>query len=315
MKRVGLALSALVACSTVLGKANEDETISAVMQDHYFLSLNCITYLKGLSPVDQSRLYDASMMTQVNGALRFIASRDSVLEDFHKQFRAKGLKFNTDLIKLRGDNSVNVPSIESYYDDEYSDEKANTAFATWREVKNQAGRKAEEKERINKFFYCQTALVAAGLGPGATFGERFRSFASTRTKTANIGYFSVTVDRAQYGRTVGTSNRYAEPKAWEGSRFFILHASFKNLDTESRMPAEGSLIVSYNGKEYDFDSVEPISAEGYNLWFRKVNPLVTVKTKIVYRIPNEIEGEVYWKPGRNPDGIRLWVGRIEADHG
>jgi hypothetical protein len=72
------------------------------------------------------------------------------------------------------------------------------------------------------------------------------------------------------------------------------------------------LYITYNGKEYEFDSVETVMAEGYNIWFKKVNPLITMKTKIVYRIPDEIEGDVFWKPGRNPDDKRLWVGSVKA---
>jgi hypothetical protein len=78
------------------------------------------------------------------------------------------------------------------------------------------------------------------------------------------------------------------------------------------LPVEGSLFINYNGKEYEFDSVEPIMVEGYNIWFRKINPLITMKTKIVYRVPNEVHGEVFWRPGRNPNDIKLLVGTINA---
>jgi hypothetical protein len=79
------------------------------------------------------------------------------------------------------------------------------------------------------------------------------------------------------------------------------------------MPVEGSLFISYNGKEYEFDSVEPIASEGYNMWFRKINPLIAMKTKIVYRIPDEIEGPVFWRPGRNATDTKLWLGYIKAE--
>jgi hypothetical protein len=37
-----------------------------------------------------------------------------------------------------------------------------------------------------------------------------------------------------------------------------------------------------------------------------------MKTKIVYRIPDEIHGEVFWRPGRNPSDTKLWLGFISA---
>ena len=50
----------------------------------------------------------------------------------------------------------------------------------------------------------------------------------------------------------------------------------------------------------------------YNIWFRSINPLITMKSKIVYRIPNEVSGEVFWQPGRNPNDTRLWLGKVDA---
>ncbi|MDT4867250.1 hypothetical protein FQZ97_1021480 [compost metagenome] len=160
--------------------------------------------------------------------------------------------------------------------------------------------------------YCGITAAFSGEGLYASHVERYVSFVQSRVKKAQIGYFEVTSDKGTYGSKVGTGNQFAEPKAWEGSRFYIVHASFKNTDTESRLPVEGSLFITYNGKEYEFDSIEPIMLRGYNIWFAKVNPLVTMKTKIVYRIPNEIHGEVFWRPGRNASDTRLWLGFIDA---
>ncbi|WP_341708108.1 DUF4352 domain-containing protein [Halopseudomonas sp.] len=150
-------------------------------------------------------------------------------------------------------------------------------------------------------------------GRYADFAEDVSEAVASMVSEARVGQFEVKVNSCKAVETVGTGNRFAEPKVWEGSRFYIVDASFKNMDTESRLPLAGSLFINYDGVEYEYDSTESIMTDGYNIWFKQVNPLVSMSTKLVYRIPDEISGMVYWVPGRNPEGQRLWCGRIEAN--
>lgn len=303
---LGLILSSL-------SHAEQGDTLSAVMADGHFLSFDCGKYLNDLDQDEVSALEKASDVLEVMEVLRYVAAKDSIVEDFRSEFIRKGLKFNkqldNDRAALRGARDLT----DAYMYDVYSSNAFKEAINTWVSIKKAGSKSKEQKENINRFMYCKTAGLAAGLSSNSSYSESYAAYVSARPQEAIIGYFDISVDRGTYGKRVGTGNRYAEPKTWAGSRFFIVHTTFKNIDTESRLPVEGSLFINYDGREYEFDSVEPISLEGYNMWFRKINPLITMKTKIVYRIPDEIHGEVFWRPGRNPDDKRLWVGNVKAE--
>ncbi|WP_125854562.1 hypothetical protein [Pseudomonas sp. p99-361] len=293
--------------------AEQGDTLSAVMADGYFLSFDCGKYLNDLDQDEVSALEKASDVLEVMEVLRYVAAKDSIVEDFRSEFIRKGLKFNKQLDNDRAMLRGSPDLINAYMYDTYSSDAFKEAINTWVSIKKAGSKSKEQKEKINRFIYCKTAGLAASLSSNSSYSESYAAYVAARPQKAKIGYFDISVDRGTYGKQVGTGNRYAEPKTWAGSRFFIVHATFKNIDTESRLPVEGSLFINYNGREYEFDNVEPIRLEGYNMWFRKINPLITMKTKIVYRIPDEIHGEVFWRPGRNADDKRLWIGNIKAD--
>lgn len=311
MNKATVSIIALLNYSNAV--AGEDVTIKAVMADLYFLSLRCDSYLAEVTPEERELMIKAADKFEINETLRFVTGRDAIINDFQKPFKSIGLSFNSNLSeyqkKLKGE-----PDLSGLYADEiYSSEMHTEALNTWSQIKKTNNRSKVQKENINKFVFCRIATVAAGLGANANYSENYAAYVVARPRKASIGYFEVSADRGTYGKEVGTGNRYAEPKSWDGSRFFTVHATFKNMDTESRLPVEGSLFINYDGREYEFDSVEPIALEGYNIWFRKINPLIAMKTKIVYRIPDEVYGEVFWRPGRNPDDKRLWIGNIKAN--
>ncbi len=282
-----------------------------VMKDQYFSSAECSKYLDGLPEPEQDTLRQLTDIIEKSQSLSFVAGRDTLLGDFQPLFEAKHLHFNTSLVNLKEKVKDSPSLLDSYEDQGYSKQISDDATTKWSEfVKSKKAKPLQAN--IKKFTWCRIATVAAGMGVNAQFPKNYVERASAMTNTADIGYFKVKAERGEYRNSVGTGNRFSEPKTWDGSRFYIVHASFKNMDTESRLPVEGSLFINYNGKDYEFDSVEPIMSEGYNIWFRKINPLITMKTKLVYRIPNEIYGDVYWRPGRNSDDTRLWVGVLKA---
>jgi len=128
--------------------------------------------------------------------------------------------------------------------------------------------------------------------------------------SVQVGYFKVKVNSCRVGSKVGTENPLAEPKKWPDSKFLVIDASFKNTDTEGRLPLAGSALIEYGGKTYKFDAVESVYEEGFGIGIQSVNPLVTLRTKLVYRIPSEIKGRVSWLPGRNAGGVSLPCGTI-----
>ncbi len=244
----------------------------------------------------------------------FVSGGNTATKILQKEFKEKNIEFSASLVggydRLK-DRKYHKDFSMLYSDDIYSHKAALDAGAALRARKK--NKIQPEKVTVGgNYAICMMASAAAGKGRFANYTEKYVDYILARPEKAAIGYFEISTDKAYATNKVGTGNSFVEPKTWEGSRFFVVNASFKNLDTESRLPAEGSLLVNYNGKDYVFDTVEPIMLEGYNIWFRGVNPLITMKTKIVYRIPNEIEGEVFWRPGRNSSGTRLWVGRVSA---
>lgn len=314
MKPLLIAVSLLITIPAVAANAPQavDKGAAQVAADRYFLSAQCGNYLDGYTDEEKDLMLSASEVTSMDESLRYVTGKDSILGDFQKTFSTEGIGFNKQLVDARKQLEGRRDVRNYYSDDRYSEAKAKEAFNQWKGIAFEKAKPRAMQDSGRKFIFCRMAVVATGMGVLANYHESYVRYAESIVTKAQIGYFEISADRGQYAKTVGTGNRFSEPKTWEGSRFFIVSATFKNLDTESRMPIEGSLFITYNGKEYEFDSVEPISTEGYNLWFRKINPLITMKTKIVYRIPDEISGPVFWRPGRNAGDTKLWLGYLKA---
>lgn len=157
-------------------------------------------------------------------------------------------------------------------------------------------------------------MVFTIYGCGSETNKNNRSsVTSTYTKVGEIlktDLFEITVNSVEIKPKIKTGNQYLDPKSDPSSSFLIFNVKFKNIDTESRMPFEGIVKVNYNGKDYEFDSPEPIMADGYGLFFDQINPLTSTTTNIVFKIPNELRGKMYWQPGRTNELI--YLGEIEA---
>jgi hypothetical protein len=123
-------------------------------------------------------------------------------------------------------------------------------------------------------------------------------------------YFDIVVNNAEIKDRVNTGNPYANLKPEAGNKYLIIDASFKNTDNESRMLMDGSVWINYNGKNYEYDKSETIMLEGWGLLLDQINPLTTKRTKLVYKIPAEITGPVYWQPGRTSDDERIFLGKL-----
>ncbi|MDZ4262541.1 MAG: tetratricopeptide repeat protein [Pseudomonadota bacterium] len=137
----------------------------------------------------------------------------------------------------------------------------------------------------------------SGVGQGATYAASER-----------IDHFEVTLFGCTVKSDLGLKNKSAGPKPSADSEFLILDVSFKNEDTESRIPLAGSVFINYGGKRYKFDSPETVWQDGWDLRFGKINPLLTERTKLAYRIPLHMRGDADWVPGRNQENIKLTCG-------
>lgn len=283
------------------------------MRDSYFAKAQCETYVKQLALPEQGVLKSISRTFIAEDNLLYITGAGSTAsEDFEKLFSPAGYVISPELQRAKDKLDTGKGFIASFSSEFYSEQKVREAVVARKAIESNYAKDSEQQRNVTRYIFCRIAENLIGKGEDANIYQDYVAYSDSRVQEADIGYFKISADSSYYGKSVKTGNRYAEPKQWDGSRFFVIRASFKNLDTESRLPAEGSLFINYNGKDYEFDSVEPIMLEGYNIWFKKINPLITMKTKIVYRIPDEIHGEVFWRPGRNSNSTKLWLGSISA---
>lgn len=308
MRMAVITLSLLASTSAW---AKTDKSIDTVINDKFYFSGECDKYLSSVSDQEKQTIYRVVPTLIIEDTLFYVTSKDSMITRFEAPLEAKGIKLNGELKLARESEYGKRDILDSFEGDEvYSKPLLGEAVVEFRKIIN--GTKKELKSSMLNYMNCGSIATATGFGLNADYFQKYIEFVKSRPSKAEVGYFEVSANKAYATNKVGTGNQFAEPKQWEGSRFFVVNASFKNLDTESRLPVGGSLFIHYNGKDYEFDTVEPIMLEGYNIWFKSINPLITMKTKIVYRIPNEVSGEVFWKPGRNPNDTRLWVGKVAS---
>ncbi|WP_128330215.1 DUF4352 domain-containing protein [Apibacter sp. HY039] len=124
-------------------------------------------------------------------------------------------------------------------------------------------------------------------------------------------YFEVTVKKMRIEDRVKTGNEFADLKKEEGNRYLILNMAIKNISDESRMLSEGEVIINYNGKEYKFDRSETVMSEGWGVLLEQINPLTTKTTNLVFKIPAEIKGQAFYRPGRSGKDDLIDLGEIK----
>ena len=112
-------------------------------------------------------------------------------------------------------------------------------------------------------------------------------------------------------KSVNTGNEFANLKAEPGNKYLVMNTTFKNTDSESRMLMDGEILINYNGKDYTFDKSETVMLEGWGLLLDQINPLTSKTTNIVYKIPEELKGVAYYKPGRAGSNDIIELGNIK----
>lgn len=127
------------------------------------------------------------------------------------------------------------------------------------------------------------------------------------SSSAQVGDIKVTANSC---RLVSSLGIVAEPQHQDGTKFLVLDATYENVATTSRMVYPGSLNVKLNGKTYKFSSVEMVISQDYVLPPTGLNPLVKYRSKLAYRVPENLSGKVTWTPGDNPKGVSVACGTI-----
>ncbi len=74
----------------------------------------------------------------------------------------------------------------------------------------------------------------------------------------------------------------------EGVKYLIISVSAKNIANESKsLLSAGKLILGDGEDKIEIANDETLLSEGYGVFLEEVNPKISKKTKLVYKIPAE----------------------------
>lgn len=256
--------------------------------------------LKSATPQELQFFNETKKSGLENDVLGFALGKESLLSQVYKERKNK--EFNSEILQLKemAKSGVVRGQMEADY------------HKFGEEFKSIKGKRKFTKAYSN-LMWC--SMVSAGkteLNDDNRFATGYLSLLQQLQGRATgvTGYFETTVNNCTAYKTLNTGNPYTSLESDNDSRFLVVDATLKNIDREGRLPLEGSLVIVKDGVEYKYDTTEHILSEGYGM--KSINPLIKLRTKIVYRVPNEMDGDVYWKPGRNPDGMKLWCTHLSA---
>ncbi|MBA1197023.1 DUF4352 domain-containing protein [Pseudomonas plecoglossicida] len=249
-----------------------------------------------LTPEENDFMFSIQRNFMTAETLGFALGGDNILGDYYT--KRKGKEFNADVMKLREISKQQSMRKLMLHDHKVANDTIGVAFKDYK----------ISHEAYNAL-YCRSAAI------GDTSTNSYNTYATSYLKGlqakqeamhGQVGYFDVTVNDCTISKTIDTGNRYSTVKPDPDARFLTVNATFKNTDNEGRLPLEGSLLIGKDGKDFKFDTTETVMSEGYGIRMRSLNPLIKLNTKIVYKVSNELSGEVYWKPGRNAEDKKLW---------
>lgn len=255
-----------------------------------------------LSENERQFLHTNQQAFLIDDVLTFVTGGNSVAGNYYT--KGKSSAFNPDLLTLK--ELAKQPGLASLMNRDLD------GFAVDIDGAKAAGRYTRASSNV---LVCRLAEAASSV-PNAYNAYVTQYLKTLQTKQSEMsghaGYFDVSVNSCTLSESVDTGNRLTALKADPDSRYLTVNAAFKNTDTEGRIPLEGSLIISSAGKDYKFDTTESVVGEGFGIRMRSLNPLIKLNTKIVYKVPNELSGDVYWRPGRNPSDTKLWCTYLPA---
>ena len=169
---------------------------------------------------------------------------------------------------------------------------------------------------IISFGIMTTALVSCGDASAtktevASSGEEKKSSSEVGIRNVlKTDYFDVTVDDVKTVKSVAIDD-IQDLKEEAGNKYLVIDITLKNTDKESRMMFDGAVIIKANGQEYKYEEAETIFADGWGILMDNINPLVTKKTKLVYKIPEELKGTAYYNPARSDADEVINLGAIQ----
>ena len=90
----------------------------------------------------------------------------------------------------------------------------------------------------------------------------------------------------------------------KGNHFVVLDVAVRNTDTQPRVFSEGQIIAADASRERTFPTPVNIFADGY-LQLQVLPPASAARGKIVYEVPDDARGVLYWVPGGDTQRILL----------
>jgi hypothetical protein len=182
---------------------------------------------------------------------------------------------------------------------------------------------SQEKKPISKTQHVFTAIMLLVIlvsvvymcSQGKTDEESAQDSTSNQVglnEPLKCDYFEVTARKVTTSTDVNTGNQFTDLKAGNGEKFLIINVTFKNIDTESRtLISGGPIYLNDNGKELQYDNPETIMADGWGLFLEPINPMMSKTTNLVYKIPNNYNGSIYWRPERANMDQRINLGYVQ----
>jgi len=158
------------------------------------------------------------------------------------------------------------------------------------------------------YWVCELVSAYSGIGEFSQIHKEVFDFVENRPVEGEAGDFYVNIISCSSRTNLGTRNRRNEPELWDGARFYIIDVEMQNIARESRRLGTGRLYINSGGVEYSYDSPERVLLDGFNFGYGRVGPLVKARSKIVYIVPEDMSGEVFWSPGESRE--RFWCGFI-----
>ncbi|MEO7212553.1 DUF4352 domain-containing protein [Mucilaginibacter sp.] len=129
-------------------------------------------------------------------------------------------------------------------------------------------------------------------------------------ETLTTSMFDITVNKVDVTDYIDVGNEFLNLKKEDEIYYLTINVTFKNVDSESRMIVDGELLINFNGQDYKFDKSEIIAANGWGLLLDQINPLTSKTTNLVFKIPKDLKGKIFWHPGRTDDGETIYLGEI-----
>ncbi|MDB6163138.1 MAG: hypothetical protein JWL98_570 [Xanthomonadaceae bacterium] len=112
-----------------------------------------------------------------------------------------------------------------------------------------------------------------------------------------------TVSRSRATRRISLSG-VDDKQAATGNRFIVLDVVARNTDSQPRVFSEGKLVAVGEARERTFTTPVNIFADGF-LQLQIVPPARTVHGSIVFEVPDDLTGVLYWIPGDQSQRILL----------